>query len=161
MFWCGCRKNIKEDIHERLPPPQMAFEHHYVALAALGRNRFTAEQVRDIRQMGTIDVLYAVSANTTDDNEPPTRKDTTCFRCGERGHRKSECRTWKTKRCTNPVCIVATQCAFAHGDAELRTPWVARCVRVVRKNGQMVPIGCGKVGHTFKDCPHWDKSKPA
>ena len=82
-----------------------------------------------------------------------SRRDTTCFRCGQRGHKKQECRTWKTKRCTNPICTLGDACAFAHTDIELRQPWVSKCVRVIRSSdGHMQVIGCGSIGHTFREC---------
>lgn len=83
-----------------------------------------------------------------------SRLDITCFRCGEKGHKKSECRMWKTKFCRNHVCVPSEQCPFAHSQTEVRTPWMARCVRVIRSdNGQLQRIGCGKLGHTFRECP--------
>lgn len=99
-------------------------------------------------------VLYTLHNNFSEASEPVPRRDITCFRCGETGHKKGECRTWKTKRCTNPVCHNALQCAFAHQGEELRTPWYPKCVRVVREMGQMQIIGCREFGHTFKECPY-------
>lgn len=85
--------------------------------------------------------------------ESVSRSDITCFRCGERGHKKQECRTWKTKPCRNQSCELSINCPFAHSDEALRTPWVARCIRVIRENGQLRSIGCGCTGHTFRECP--------
>ena len=76
----------------------------------------------------------------------------TCFRCGEQGHFKSECMMWKTKICSNWLrgrchhheCVT---CGFAHGDKELRMPWIPKCVRVVKHAGRVEVLGCGKIGH--------------
>ena len=78
-----------------------------------------------------------------------------CFRCGEHGHVRYQCLTYKVRacyhhaqgRCADPACT------FAHGEAELRTPWRARCVRVVKQGGQLVCIGCNSTEHTFRRCP--------
>ena len=84
------------------------------------------------------------------------RDEITCFRCGERNHIKSECLHWKTRLCwhhTNSYCT-KTNCPFAHGEAELRTPWSLRCVRILRTgNGGFVDIGCGGTDHSFRNCP--------
>lgn len=47
-----------------------------------------------------------------------------CYRCGELGHRKSECMHWKTRICSHyrdGTCI-RDVCPFAHGVKELRCP---------------------------------------
>jgi hypothetical protein len=47
-----------------------------------------------------------------------------CYRCGELGHRKSECLHWKTRKCAHfdqGQCF-RMACPFAHGSAELRNP---------------------------------------
>ena len=82
------------------------------------------------------------------------RMEITCFRCGERGHKKGECRTYRTKMCRHPKDCKDPNCSFAHSAAQLRTPWVARCIRVIRVDGQLRRIGCGETGHTFRECPH-------
>ena len=97
-------------------------------------------------------VLCTTNCHSAKLTEQLPRQDTTCFRCGEKGHKKQECRTWKTKLCTNPVCTLGIGCAFAHGDVELRQPWLAKCVRVIRTEGHMQVIGCGTVGRTFREC---------
>ena len=76
-------------------------------------------------------VSYTLYNNNHYNNDPMDvimRRDVTCFRCGETGHKKGECRTWKTKRCTNPNCHNSVQCAFAHSHEPLRTPWMPKCV---------------------------------
>ena len=88
-------------------------------------------------------------------NAPITRLQITCFRCGEQGHYKSESFHWKTRQCwhyQNSTCR-DLNCSFAHGALELRTPWMPRCVRIVKKDGQLVCLGCKEYGHTFKYCP--------
>ena len=76
----------------------------------------------------------------------------TCFRCGEQGHYKSECFGWKTRMCVRAHCDEPS-CGFAHSAQELRTPWRQRCIRIVRREGCLVAVGCMTYGHTFKNCP--------
>lgn len=85
-----------------------------------------------------------------------TRGMITCFRCGEQGHFKSECMTWKTKLCYNHMygnCRDTASCSYAHSDEELRLPWVPKCVRVMKRLGRLEYLGCGEVGHTYRNCP--------
>jgi hypothetical protein len=78
-----------------------------------------------------------------------------CFRCGQTGHARYQCLTFKVRmcwhhqqgRCNEP------NCAFAHGANELRQPWKARCVRVIKHGGELVCIGCNSTEHTFRKCP--------
>ena len=79
-----------------------------------------------------------------------------CFRCGEVGHVRHQCLTYKVRLCwhfQNGECK-DPNCAFAHGTSELRTPWKPRCVRVVKHAGRFVCIGCNSTMHTFRRCPH-------
>ena len=79
-----------------------------------------------------------------------------CFRCGEVGHVRYQCLTFRVRLCTRyqqGQCVDATTCMFAHGPEQLRTPWKARCVRVVKHAGQLVCIGCNSSEHTFRKCP--------
>lgn len=79
-----------------------------------------------------------------------------CFRCGELGHMRHQCMTYKVQPCwhhdqggcRDPLCT------FAHGPDELRTPWRPKCVRVVRQGDRFVCIGCHSTEHTFRRCPH-------
>lgn len=78
-----------------------------------------------------------------------------CFRCGEMGHVRYQCLTFKVRLCwhhMNGKCN-EKHCQFAHGEAELRTPWRAKCVRVVRQSGRLICIGCNSDTHTFRRCP--------
>ena len=78
-----------------------------------------------------------------------------CFRCGEIGHVRVQCLTYKVKRCyhhDNGGCL-DTACTFAHGAEEMRNPWKLRCVRVVKNAGKFICIGCNSTEHTFRRCP--------
>lgn len=122
------------------------------ALKARGVSRLFAERRH---------VLLTVPLHAMSETDTP-RCDITCFRCGEVGHKKGECRTWKTKMCRHQACSNPENCAFAHSREELRTPWVARCVRVVRGEGdKLTKIGCGRDGHTYRDCPLHQGVAPA
>lgn len=82
-----------------------------------------------------------------------SRSSVTCFRCGEKGHYRSECYTYKIRMCTlQGTCD--PNCPFAHSAAELRRPWMAKCVRVVKMDGTVSVLGCGRVGHTYRMCPY-------
>ena len=79
-----------------------------------------------------------------------------CFRCGQTGQLRDQCLTYKVRLChrfADGACFHGN-CPFAHGEAELRTPWEARCVRVVRQGGKFVCIGCNSTDHTFRKCPN-------
>lgn len=79
-----------------------------------------------------------------------------CFRCGERGHVRFQCLSYKVRQCwhySSPTGCKDPFCTFAHGESELRTPWMQRCVRVVRHNGKLVSLGCLSTSHTFRRCP--------
>ena len=87
------------------------------------------------------------------------KKPMVCYRCGEEGHARYQCLTYKVRLCwhyTNGQCV-ARNCPFAHGEHELRYPWKPRCVRVVKTSGGVISIGCGSTEHTYHECPHRDK----
>lgn len=78
-----------------------------------------------------------------------------CFRCGQNGHLRHQCLTFKVKRCWHHAHGRCTDphCSFAHSDDELRTPWAVRCVRVVKQGDRYISIGCNSTEHTFRRCP--------
>ena len=75
------------------------------------------------------------------------------FRCGEQGHVKAECMMWKIKMCTNSKCLIASECSYAHTSNELRTPWTPKCIRITKRDGNLMVLGCGSLKHTFRNCP--------
>ena len=80
-----------------------------------------------------------------------------CFRCGEVGHVRSTCLSYKVRLCqdfTATGCCNNKNCYFAHGYHDLRNPWKQRCVRVVREGTRYVCIGCNSTEHTFRKCPY-------
>lgn len=96
---------------------------------------------------------------STDRNDRSKYNIIMCFRCAELGHSTDECLTFKIKLCKhymNGWCILddgRNHCSYAHGEAELRKPWLKKCVRVwSKKNGDAHVGGCGKVGHTYTEC---------
>ena len=85
-----------------------------------------------------------------------SRQFITCFRCGEQGHYRCECMTWKTRHCSHwdrSKCENSLLCPFAHGQRELRFPWVSKCIRIIKRDGGIVKLGCGQLGHTYRTCP--------
>lgn len=84
----------------------------------------------------------------------PFTRSITCFRCGEIGHYRSECHTYKTSMCPNHMRCTQGNCPFAHDESELRQPWMPKCVRVVKFGGRVQVLGCGNAGHTFRMCPY-------
>ena len=84
------------------------------------------------------------------------RRNLLCYRCAEYGHRKAECMTWKTKLCWHAHAHApATECPFAHGEADLRCPWRVKCVRIFQcaQRGRVYVAGCKSSEHTYRDCP--------
>ena len=83
-----------------------------------------------------------------------------CYRCGQPGHLRYQCMRYKVRLCSHytqhKVCPVEN-CAFAHGEAELRYPWKMRCVRVVKQHGKLLCIGCNSSTHTFRRCPSYQQ----
>ena len=79
-----------------------------------------------------------------------------CFRCGENGHARYQCLSYKIRLCSRyeeKGGCPDPDCSFAHGKEELRTPWKQRCVRVIKQEGRLVCIGCNSTEHTFRKCP--------
>ena len=84
------------------------------------------------------------------------RSNMICYRCGEVGHVRYQCLTYKVRLCwhnDSPSGCKDPNCTFAHGIQELRTPWMQRCVRVVKQNGRLISVGCLSTDHTFRKCP--------
>ena len=101
------------------------------------------------------DVHVSVDASAITSFLETDRSQLMCFRCGEYGHMRNQCLTYKVRLCYRHQmgnCPDAA-CTFAHGEAELRTPWRLRCVRVVRQGNDFVCIGCNSTNHTFRRCP--------
>jgi hypothetical protein len=88
-------------------------------------------------------------------SQPVIQRDCiTCFRCAEHGHWKSECMLYKTRLCWHKrvgKCI-DMDCPFAHDNEELRTPWKPKCIRVIKRDGKLVKLGCGSLQHTYRQC---------
>lgn len=79
-----------------------------------------------------------------------------CFRCGEAGHLRNQCLTFRVKLCSHfqsKGSCREEHCTFAHGEGALRTPWKVRCVRVIKHGGRLVSLGCNSNEHTFRRCP--------
>lgn len=84
----------------------------------------------------------------------------TCFRCGMGHHYKSECGHFRTKLCLAWMRGQCEElyCSFAHGNHELRRPWVPVCVRVIKVDGKIRRLGCGESGHTYRSCTKSSRS---
>jgi len=82
-----------------------------------------------------------------------------CYRCGELGHVKSECMSWRIRQCVHfdKGYCTRVECPFAHGACLLRTPWALKCVRIVKVDHGFVDLGCGSSSHSFRHCPHTSK----
>ena len=95
-----------------------------------------------------------VSALMLDLTKAP-RSNLICFRCGETGHVRFQCLTFRVRLCQHHATDTCNErnCTYAHGVEQLRTPWKARCVRVIKQGGQLVCIGCNSGDHTFRKCP--------
>ena len=76
-----------------------------------------------------------------------------CFRCGQQGHARYQCMTYRTRLCPSMDACKEDSCAFAHSVEELRRPWEARCVRVIKQGSRFICIGCNSTEHTFRHCP--------
>ena len=104
--------------------------------------------------------VYVYSKSISDFMEKNQSNDIICFRCGQVGHMRNNCLTFKVRTCIkfeNGECD-STNCSFAHGEEELRSPWEARCVRVVKQDGKFICIGCNSLSHTFRRCPLYDNN---
>ena len=81
------------------------------------------------------------------------RSNLMCYRCGETGHVRFQCLTFRVRLCEKEGMCNERNCTYAHGTEQIRTPWKARCVRVIKQGGQLVCIGCNSGDHTFRKCP--------
>ena len=106
---------------------------------------------RDVHYMTTTRVVNAFM-----DSSDRVGTGQICFRCGEVGHVRSQCFSFKVRMCDHHARGACTNpaCTYAHSEQELRQPWKPRCVRVVKQNGRFVCIGCNSTQHTFRRCPH-------
>lgn len=84
---------------------------------------------------------------------PPRRSGVTCYRCGETGHYRVHCKTFRTTLCPDGALCTKADCSMAHHASELRRPFLFKCVRVYRENGVVRVLGCGRYGHTYMNCP--------
>lgn len=84
----------------------------------------------------------------------PPRSKAICFRCGEQGHTRDQCFSYRVAMCTRPHCS-DPNCMHAHSAKQLRTPHVERCVRVIKNKstGEIYRLGC-QGSHTFRRCPN-------
>ena len=85
-----------------------------------------------------------------------TNQSIICFRCGQPGHIRQQCLTYKVRLCWHFARNNCTdpRCTFAHSASELRKPFKQRCVRVVKQGDELVCIGCNSTEHTFSKCPY-------
>ena len=82
------------------------------------------------------DVTVVICTGDERERRGQNRGRTVCYGCGQRGHYRSECQTWKTRVCwhwKHDRCLARDGCSFAHGEHELRQPaalaraWGAGC----------------------------------
>ena len=101
------------------------------------------------------DVHVSISSQQITNYMDVDRSNLVCFRCGETGHVRFQCLTFRVRLCQRHANGTCTEknCTYAHGPDMLRTPWKARCVRVIKQGGQLVCIGCNSGEHTFRKCP--------
>ena len=93
---------------------------------------------------------------SADSSTRGNRESLTCYKCGGLHHFKSECSTWRTRLCTKWKSGSCNDpfCAFAHGESELRQPWLPMCVRVIRSDDGLIQTqGCRAFGHSIHRCP--------
>lgn len=102
-----------------------------------------------------MDTHVIVTASAINSFIDVDRSNMICFRCGQTGHVRFQCLSYKIRFCWHYMNATCTDpnCAFAHGESELRTPWRVRCVRVVKQGSELVCIGCNSTEHTFRKCP--------
>lgn len=101
------------------------------------------------------DVHVSVNSQQISSFMDVDRSNLICFRCGETGHVRFQCLTFRVRMCSrflNGGCS-DRNCTYAHGEKQLRTPWKARCIRVIKQDGQLICIGCNSMEHTFRRCP--------
>lgn len=77
-----------------------------------------------------------------------TRQDIRCFRCGELGHFRAYCSTYRVKMCSKHrmgVCKEGVNCMHAHDISQLRQPWLSRSMRADKSgSSSFVHLGCGE-----------------
>ena len=104
-----------------------------------------------------VDVYATTSAESINSFLDEDRSTIVCFRCGEKGHLRYQCLTFKVRSCfrfEQGRCLNSSaNCTFAHGTEEMRKPWLQKCVRVVKQKGKFLCLGCHSTTHTFRKCP--------
>ena len=102
------------------------------------------------------DVHVTTTANAISSFLDGDKTDKVCFRCGQTGHRRYPMLDVQgppllASRTRHVLRQGVHLCA---GEHELRTPWKARCVRVVKQHDRIVCLGCNSTEHTFRRCPY-------
>jgi hypothetical protein len=99
------------------------------------------------------EIHATITASTILDFVRKKPTDMVCFRCGELGHTRAQCMTFKVRMCRHMTECTRDHCTFAHTEEERRTPSQVRCIRVLKQSGSFIYIGCNATDHTYRKCP--------